>query len=77
MIEYIERESKRNKINKELISELKKISNDIEFIYGVLLYAEHEEDRKSLLEYIKKGEEVNFEQIILTSLWLSQQRENL
>lgn len=77
MIEYIEKESKRNEINKELISELKKISNDTEFIYGVLLYAEHEEDRKSLLEYIKKGEEVNFEQIILTSLWLSQQREKL
>ena len=58
LIDYIEKEEKRSETNKVLVSELKKISEDVEFIYGVLLYAEHDEDRKALLEYIKKGEDV-------------------
>lgn len=73
--EYIEKEVKTNELSRELVSELRKVSNDLEFIYGVLLDVENDEDKVTLLEYIKKGEDVNFEQIILNSLWLSQQRE--
>ena len=72
---YIEKEYKTNKLSKELIDELKKISEDKEFIAGVLLDVENDEDKLTLLEYIRKGEDVNYSQVILNSLWLYQQRE--
>ena len=72
---YVEREVKRNKLSRELITELKKVSDDIEFIAGVLLDVENDEDKKALLEYIRAGIDVDFSQIILTALWLYQQRE--
>ena len=36
---------------------------------------ENDDDKKALLEYIMKGQDVNYEQIILNALWLSQQRD--
>lgn len=73
---YIKNESRKNALNQEIIAELKKISNDDpEFICGVLQFAETEVDRKTLLEYIKKGEDVDYSQIILNALWLYEQRE--
>jgi hypothetical protein len=72
---YVEREVKRNELSRELVTELKKTSDDIEFIGGVLLNVENDEDKKALLGYIRAGIDVDFSQIILTSLWLYQQRE--
>ena len=72
---YVEREVKRNDLSQELVTELKKISDDIEFIGGVLLNVENDEDKKALLDYIRAGIDVDFSQILLTSLWLYQQRE--
>lgn len=72
---YVEREVKRNELSQELVTELKKISDDIEFIGGVLLNVENDEDKKALLDYIRAGIDVDFSQILLTSLWLYQQRE--
>lgn len=74
--EYINNEVQRNELSKKIVSELLKISEDKEFIAGVLLDVENDEDKISLLEYIEKGEDVSFEQIILNALWLGQQREN-
>ena len=74
--EYINNEVQRNELSKKIVSELMKISEDKEFIAGVLLDVENDEDKISLLEYIEKGEDVSFEQIILNALWLGQQREN-
>ena len=73
--EYIDNESQRNPLSKKLVEKLNGISNDIEFIAGVLLDVEDDEDKIALLEYIENGDEVNFEQIILNALWLGQQRE--
>ena len=72
---YVEREVKRNELSQELVTELKKFSDDIEFIGGVLLNVENDEDKKALLDYIRAGIDVDFSQILLTSLWLYQQRE--
>lgn len=72
---YVKREVKRNELSQELVTELKKISDDIEFIGGVLLNVENDEDKKALLDYIRAGIDVDFSQILLTSLWLYQQRE--
>lgn len=74
--EYINNEAQHNELSQKIVSELMKISEDKEFIAGVLLDVENDEDKKSLLEYIEKGEDVNFEQIILNALWLYEQREN-
>lgn len=71
---YVEREVKHNELSWELVAELKKVSDDIEFIGGVLLDVENDEDKKALLEYIRAGIDVDFSQIILNALWLYQQR---
>ena len=71
---YVEREVKHNELSRELVAELKKVSDDIEFIGGVLLDVENDEDKKALLEYIRAGIDVDFSQIILNALWLYQQR---
>lgn len=75
LTDYIEKESKKNALNQELFAELKKISNDTELLYGVLYLTKNKDDRAALLEYIKKGEDVNYSQIILNALWLYQQRK--
>ena len=71
---YVEREVKHNELSRELVAKLKKVSDDIEFIGGVLLDVENDEDKKALLEYIRAGIDVDFSQIILNALWLYQQR---
>lgn len=74
---YIENEIQKNELSKKIVSELTKISNDTEFIVGVLLDVENDDDKKALLEYIEAGKDVTYEQIILNALWLAQQRENI
>ncbi len=72
--DIIQRESKSENGNK-LVTELSKYSKDEEFIAGVLLDVQNEDDKKALLNYILDGEDVDYEQILLNALWLSQQRE--
>lgn len=74
---YIENEIQKNELSKKIVSELTKISNDTEFIAGVLLDVENDDDKKALLEYIEAGKDVTYEQIILNALWLAQQIENI
>lgn len=74
---YIENEIQKNELSKKIVSELTKISNDTEFIAGVLLDVENDDDKKALLEYIEAGKDVTYEQMILNALWLAQQRENI
>ena len=75
LTKYIEDEIKNNELSRELVIEMKKFSEDKHFIAGVLLDVENDEDKAALLDYIKKGEDVNYEQIILNALWLNRQRE--
>ena len=74
---YIENEIQKNELSKKIVSELTKISDDTEFIAGVLLDVENDDDKRALLEYIKADKDVTYEQIILNALWLAQQRENI
>ena len=64
-------------IKQELIEKLKSISTDKEFILGVISNVTHDEDRIAIIEYIDKGEEVSYEQLLLLSVWLDQEREKL
>lgn len=72
---YIEDQERSNILSSLLISKLRKISSDEDFIAGVLLDVENDDDKKALLNYIEAGQNVNYEQIILNALWLYQQRE--
>ena len=72
---YIEEQERSNILSGLLISKLRKISLDEDFIAGVLLDVENDDDKKALLNYIEAGQNVNYEQIILNALWLYQQRE--
>lgn len=72
---YIEDQERSNILSGLLISKLRKISSDEDFIAGVLLDVKNDDDKKALLNYIEAGQNVNYEQIILNALWLYQQRE--
>lgn len=50
---YVEREVKHNELSRELVAELKKVSDDIEFIGGVLLDVENDEDKKGFVGIYK------------------------
>lgn len=75
LTKYIEEEIEKSKLSRELVTEMRKFSEDNHFIAGVLVEVENDDDKKALLEYIMKGQDVNYEQIILNALWLSQQRD--
>lgn len=66
-----------DKIKIKLIKRLKTISDDEDFIIGVISNAKHDDDRKSLIEYIDKGEKVTYEQLLMLSLWLGQERNKI
>lgn len=75
LYEVLESKTKNNKLAKELVDELKKYDDDIEFLLGVMLDVDNDEDKRALLDYIKYNDDVDYEQILLNSLYLSQQRE--
>lgn len=63
-------------IKQTLTDKLKVISESEDFIIGVLSNATHDDDRLELIRYIDAGKDVNYEQIVMHSLWLGQQRDN-
>jgi uncharacterized coiled-coil DUF342 family protein len=64
----------RAKIKAALVEKLKSVSMDEDFICGVISNAKNNDDRKAIIEYIEKGENVTYEQILLLSVWLGQAR---
>lgn len=62
-------------IKNKLIEKLKTISEDKDFLVGVISNAKHNDDRKALIKYIDEGKEVTYEQLLLLSLWLNQERK--
>lgn len=68
---------KRTQIKNELVEKLKTISQDREFILSVINHAKHDDDRKEIIKYIDKGEDVSYEQLLLLSIWLCNQREKI
>lgn len=63
-------------ISDMLFDKLKAIYNNRNFVVGVMSNASHVDDRKKMIEYIDKGEDVTIESIMLLSLRLSQIRSN-
>lgn len=59
-----------------LIEKLKTISEDRDFILGVLTYADNEEDRKTIADFIDNGEDVSYSTVSFLAFVLSKEREN-
>lgn len=61
-------------LQKKLRDKLKTVSKDKDFILGVLLDAETEEDQQVIIDYIDKGEDVNEQNVTLLSVFLYNKR---
>ena len=59
-----------------LISELRNIFDDDEFVRGILTFADNEEDRTTLLKFIQAGDDVDIETVCVMAVELSNAREN-
>lgn len=62
-------------VKKLLLEKLKTISEDREFLLSVINAAKHIEDRRTVIEFIDNGKDVTYENIILLSLTLYENRE--
>ena len=65
-----------SKIQKALFEKLKAFYNNRDFILGVMCNAPHEDDMKTVLEYMEKGNNVTCENLILLSLELGNKRDS-
>ena len=66
--------SKWTTLQKELVKNLKTVSQDKDFILGAILYAETEEDQQTIIDYIDKGDDVNEQNVTLLSVFLDNKR---
>ena len=60
---------------KALFEKLRAFYNNRDFILGIMCNAHHEDDMKTILEYIEKGKDVTRESLILLSLELGNKRD--
>lgn len=63
-----------DEIKKTLVTKLKAIYDNRDFVIGVVSNATHPEDRKAIIEYIDNGKNVTIENILLLSVHLDQKR---
>ena len=64
-----------SEIKLRLIEKLKTISEDKEFLLSVINAAKHNDDRLALIDYIDNNVDATYENIILLSLTLYENRE--
>ena len=74
--EYCETKQ-RSKTTLELIEKLRQFSTDDDYILGVLVDSEFDEDRQLIIDFIDRGQNVNYESVILFSLEVGQERDRL
>ena len=74
--EYCETKQ-RSKTTLELIEKLRQFSTDDDYILGLLADSEFDEDRQLIIDFIDKGQNVNYESVILFSLEVGQERDRL
>lgn len=58
-----------------LFNKLKAFYNNKDFVLGVMCNAPNDEDRKTIIEYMEKEQDVTIENLILLSLELGNNRE--
>ena len=62
-------------VKETLRERLREIYDNKDFVLGVLSNASHSDDRRAILKYIEKGEEITTENLILLSVDLDIKRE--
>ena len=60
-----------------LFNKLKTFNNNKDFVLGVMSNAPHYEDMKKIIEYMDNGQHVTIENLILLSLELGNNRDEL
>ena len=60
---------------KALFEKLRAFYGNRDFVLGIMCNAPHEDDMKTILEYIEKGKDVTRESLILLSLELGNKRD--
>lgn len=60
---------------KALFEKLRAFYNNRDFVLGIMCNAPHEDDMKTILEYIEKGKDATRESLILLSLELGNKRD--
>lgn len=54
-----------------LIKKLREISDDPDFINGILVYVDNDADRKKILDFIEAGDDVDVETVTILALDLN------
>ena len=62
-------------VSKKLYSALKNVYDNPDFIKAIFVYAEVEEDRQTILDFIDRGNDVDVETISVLAMDLSDARE--
>lgn len=57
-----------------LIDELRDLFDDDEFVMGVLVYADTESDRRTILDFIRKNDDVTVETVTVLALELDRKK---
>lgn len=65
----------KNNIDTTLVTALKKVYDDREFIIGVLSRTQHDDDKKKILNFIEVGEEVDDETVMVMAIELNRERK--
>lgn len=76
-MEYSSNVKSKETITNKLIRKLRALFDDDEFVSGILIYASHVEDRKTILEFIEHGEDVSVETVTVLALDLDDARSEL
>lgn len=67
-----------NKVSKttiNLVEKLRNIFDDHEFVLGILAFVDTESDRKTLLDFINTGKDVDIETVTILALELNDNHE--
>ncbi|MBQ3285399.1 MAG: hypothetical protein IJH40_07135 [Ruminococcus sp.] len=66
-----------SKVTLELIEKLKAFSNEDDYFFGVLSQSAVDSDRQLIIDYIDKGKDVSYSNILLFALEVGQKREEI
>ena len=64
----------RSEVKEKLISALKTVSEDKEFILAVVVLVKDAKDRQSMIEYILSDEKPTYEDVLLTAFEIHELR---
>ncbi len=74
--EYI-KTSRNDELSALIIKELRKVPDcNAEFILCVLAYMKTDSEKKKMIEYLQKGEDVTYEQILLNAVYILRSYED-